>query len=233
MSLPLSASDALALIASERNSSKANEMRALHKVERTYLGVSNAVLDERARDWRRASPLSARIALAQELWATNIHEARVLAAKLLTQARMKPDEAVWALICNWVPECDGWALADHVCTAGQKRLVATPARLAEISAWAASEQLWTRWATLAITAPFTRARHPKPVELEAREEVLGWASVYLDQPEPILHKAVAAWLRDLAKRDPDRVRAFLEKHGKRMQGAARREAMKNLPRTLS
>ena len=50
--------------------------------------------------------IDARTTLAAALWQSNLHEARVAAAKLLTQARMSPDAEVWSLICNWVPTFD-------------------------------------------------------------------------------------------------------------------------------
>ncbi len=81
-------------------------MAAYHKVDRPYLGVANPVLDEMARNWRRETDLPSRVALADALWQSNIHEARVAAAKLLTQARIRPDDAVWRLICSWVPTFD-------------------------------------------------------------------------------------------------------------------------------
>ena len=58
-----------------------------------------------------------------------MHEGRVAAAKLLTQARIRPDGDVWALIASWVPQFDGWAIADHAMKAAERRLIADPARL--------------------------------------------------------------------------------------------------------
>ena len=49
-------------------------------------------------------------------------EARLAAAKLLTQARIRPDQEAWDLIKSWVPDFDSWAIADHACMAGQRRV---------------------------------------------------------------------------------------------------------------
>lgn len=226
--MPKTGAVALALLQQLGDAQKAAEMARYHKVERPYLGVANPVLDTLARDWRRALPLDDRIALARELWDSNVHEGRVAAAKLLTQARIRPDEAVWALIVSWVPQFDAWAVADHACMAGHRRVVADPSRVDEIEAWTSSEHMWTRRAALVMTLPWTRVRHPKPEDIEIRERVLGWAAGYVDDPEWFIQKAVAWWLRDLSRHDPDRTRAFLAEYGERMKPFARKEAARKL-----
>ncbi|QEW21366.1 DNA alkylation repair enzyme [Marinibacterium anthonyi] len=202
--------------------------RAYHKADRVYLGVPNPVLNDLAKEARAALDLPARIELSGALWATDIHEARVLAAKVLTQARIRPDDAVWDMICGWVPEFDAWAIADHACLAGQKRLIADPSRLDRVEPWTGSDHMWTRRAALVITLPWTKMNHPKPDELAARERILGWAAGYVEDRNWFIQKAVGWWLRDLSKHDPDRVRAFLDAHGAQMKAFSRKEASKYL-----
>ena len=200
-------------------------MAAYHKVARPYLGVPVPVIDDLAKGWRAELSLDDRLALASALWKTDMHEARVAAAKLLTQARIRPDdEGAWRLIASWVPDFDAWAIADHVAVAGQKRLVWTPARLDEVEGWTTSDHMWTRRAAMVMTLPWTRERNAKPADLARRERILGWAAGYAGDPDWFIQKAVAWWLRDLSKRDPDRVRAFLDAHGGRMKAFARKEA---------
>lgn len=220
---------ALATLEAMGDAEKAAQMAAYHKVPRRYLGVANPDLDALARDWRRTLPLESRIALAGALWDSDVHEGRVAAAKLLTQARIRPDGEVWALIVSWVPQFDGWAVADHACMAGHRRVVADPSRLEEVETWTRSDDMWTRRAALVVTLPWTRMRHARPADLEIRERVLGWAAGYADDPDRFIQKAVAWWLRDLSRHDPARVRAFLDVHGERMKPVARREAARHLP----
>jgi 3-methyladenine DNA glycosylase AlkD len=163
------------------------------------------------------------------LWKSDIHEARIIAAKLLTQARIRPDDAVWSLIRMWVPQFDGWAVADHACSAGQRRVMADLSRLDEIEDWTRSDHLWTRRAALVITLPLAKLPFPKPDEAAARARVLGWAASYVPDRAWFIQKAVAWWLRDLSKHDPDAVRAFLTDHGEAMKAFARKEAGKYLP----
>lgn len=208
---------------------RAAGMTAYHKMSRSCLGVSNPVINELTTGWRRELNVTDRVQLASELWQTDIFEARLAAAKVLTQARIRPDDQVWALIQSWVPDFDSWAIADHVCMAGQKRLVADPSRLDTVESWTTSDHMWTRRAALVITLPWTKQNHPKPAELVQRDRILGWAATYVPDRDWFIQKAVAWWLRDLSKHDAPRVRAFLEQHGADMKPFARKEAARKLP----
>jgi 3-methyladenine DNA glycosylase AlkD len=209
--------------------SKAAEMAAYHKVARPYLGVPVPAIEDLTDRWRAELSLDDRLSLAADLWRTDIHEARVAAAKLLTQARIRPDDSAWALILAWVPEFDAWAIADHASIAGQKRLVADPARLDAVEAWVASPHMWTRRAALVMTLPWTKQNFPKMEELAARDRVLGWCATLADDPDWFIQKAVAWWVRDLSKHDVPRARAFLQRHGARLKPFARKEAARHLP----
>lgn len=221
--------EALEILHAEANPETAVQKAAYHKAERVYLGVGNPVLNDLGKAWRQAMDVPARVALADGLWQTDIHEARVMAAKLLTQARLRPDAEAWALITSWVPQFDGWAVADHACSAGQRRIMADLTRLDEVEAWTQSAHLWTKRAALVITLPLTKLPFPKPDEAAARARVLGWAAGYVPDRQWFIQKAIAWWLRDLSKHDPETVRGFLEDHGPAMKAFARKEAGKYLP----
>jgi len=220
--------EALAALTQHIAPGRAEGAAAYHKVARPYLGVPNPVINDLTKEWRKALSVEARVALADQLWRTDIFEARLAAAKLLTQARIRPDLAVWDLIKSWVPDFDSWAIADHACIAGQKRLIAAPARVDEVEDWIRSPHMWTRRAALVITLPWTKQNHPKPEDLAIRDRVLGWAATYVDDTDWFIQKAVAWWLRDLSKHDPVRTRTFLDAHGDRMKPFARNEAAKYL-----
>ncbi len=221
--------DALAALKSHVEEGRAEGMAAYHKQTREVLGIPNPALNDLTKSWRQTLPVEQRVGLADQLWQTDIFEARIAAAKLLTQARLRPDDAAWALIQSWLPDFDSWAIADHVCMAGQKRLVADPARIDTVEGWTRSDHMWSRRAALVITLPWTKQNFPKPDELAIRDRVLGWAEGYVEDHDWFIQKAVAWWLRDLSKHDPDRTRAFLVAHGDKMKAFARKEAGKYLP----
>ncbi|MGY6533786.1 MAG: DNA alkylation repair protein [Pararhodobacter sp.] len=226
----MTAEDALAQLRALADPVRAAEMAAYHKVARPFLGVGVPQIEALARDWRAACTLDQRVALAAGLWDSDIHEARVAAAKLLTQARIRPDDsAVWTLIAGWVEGFDSWALADHAAAAGSRRLVADPVRLDQVEGWTGHDNMWTRRAALVMTLPWARLPHPKPADLAVRARVLGWCADYADDGEWFIQKAVGWWLRDLSRHDPAQVRAWLAAHGDRLKPFARREAVRRLP----
>ncbi len=204
---------ALAQLRARADPERAAGAAAYHKAARDYLGVPVPDITELAKEWRADLDVPGRVALADALWKTDIHEARIAAAKLLTQARIRDDAGAWQLIASWVPDFDSWAIADHACDAGERRLVADPSRLDEVEGWTRSDHMWARRAALVITLPWTKQNHPTAQDLAIRDRVLGWAARYVDDRDWFIQKAIAWWLRDLSKHDPDRTRTFLETHG--------------------
>ena len=208
---------------------KAAEMAAYHKAPRTYLGVPVPQVEALTDRWRAELTLDDRLTLAADLWRTDIHEARVAAAKLLTQARIRPDAAAWELITSWVPDFDGWSLADHASIAGQKRLVADPSRLDTVETWVASPHMWTRRAALVMTLPWTKQNFPKEQDLAIRARVLGWCATLAPDRDWFIQKAIAWWVRDLSKHDAKAAQGFLAAHGDALKPFARKEAARHLP----
>lgn len=224
----MTAAEALAALQALADPDRAAGAAAYHKAARPYLGIAVPVLTDLAKGWREGLSTDARVTLADGLWQSDIHEARIAAAKLLTQARIKDDELVWRLICGWVPQFDAWAIADHVCDAGARRLVADPARIDEVETWTRDPSFWVRRAALVITLPWTKQNFPKPADLVIRDRVLGWAADMADDPEWFIQKVIAWWLRDLSRHDAPRTRAFLADHGQRLKPFARKEAGRHL-----
>lgn len=221
--------DALAALQALADPGRAADMAAYHKIPRPYLGVTVPQIDALARDWRQALTLPDRLALAAALWDMGIHETMVAAAKLLEQARIRPDDSgAWGLIARWAESFDGWAVADHASIAGQKRLIADPSRLETVAGWTTHPNMWTRRAALVMTLPWAKMNNPKPADLATRETVLGWAEAYADDRDWFVQKAIAWWLRDLSRHDADRTRAFLAAHGARLKPFARKEAARHL-----
>ncbi len=208
---------ALADLKAFTDTSIAKEMAQYHKVSRVYLGIANPQIDTLYKIWRKDTDTAQRIDIATYLWNSDIHEARIAAAKLLTQARINPDDAVWATIESWVPDFDAPAIADHACSAGSRRLVATPSRLDTVETWTSHENLWVRRAALVMTLPWTKQNHPTENDLIIRDRVLGWIAIYVQDPNWFIQKTVGWWLRDLSKHDAPRVQAFLTQHGDEIQ----------------
>jgi 3-methyladenine DNA glycosylase AlkD len=223
--------DAITALRAHADPTRAEGMRTYHKQTREVLGLSNAITGELATAWRKDHDLPGLVALAQGLWASDIFEARLAAGKLFLQARIKPDDTpAWDCITGFVPEFDSWAIADAVAQGGAKRLLQEPSRLDQVEGWITSEHLWTRRAALVFTLPFTKSRHPNQIEAAARARILGWCANLAPDLEWFIQKAIAWWLRDLSKRDPETVAAWIATHGATLKPFAAREAARHLPR---
>lgn len=221
---------ALAALRAAADPAKAPEMAAYHKAPRVYLGLAIPAMEPLVANWRAGLDVPGRVALAHGLWASDVHEARIAAARLLTQARIREDEAlVWDALAAWVPDFDAWAIADHASKAIDRRLVAAPARLDRVEAWVADPTMWVRRASLVATLAWSKLRHPSPQERAERERILGWAAALAGDRDWFIQKAIGWWLRSLSARDPDRVEAFLAGPGRDLKPFARREALRRMP----
>lgn len=224
----ITSQQALDQLSALSNPEKAAQMLNSYKIDRPYLGVSNPEIDALYKQWRADVGGDARTALAADLWDSNIHEARIAAAKLLTQARINPDETVWAEISRWLPELDQNMIADQACGAGARRLQAHPERLDQVETWITDENVWVRRSAFTMTLPWTKQNNPKPADLAARDRILEWAAISVTNPEWSMQMAVGSWLRQLSKHDAPRVLDFLENHGAGMKPFAIKEACKHL-----
>lgn len=220
--------DALAELTAAIEPGRAEQMASYHKQKRPVLGIPNTAINDITKAWRQALSLEQRVALADELWKSDIFEARIAAAKLLTQARIKHDAAAWDLLQSWLPDFDSWAIADHACMAMQKRLTAQPARLDEVEAWTTLPHMWSRRAALVACLPWAKLNNLKPEDQARRSRILGWAASYVPDRNWFLQKSIAWWIRDLSKHDAEASRAFLVEHGAGMKPFARKEAAKYL-----
>lgn len=223
------AGEALARLEADADPAAAPAMEAYHKAPRRYLGLANPGIDAAVADWRARLDVPDRVALAAGLWDSDVHEARIAAAKLLTQARLGADDPiVWEEFLRWVPGFDSEAIADQACKAGERRLVADPARLDVVEDWVSDANPWVRRAALTITLPWTKMGHAGPGDLAARERVLGWAERLVADRDWFTQKAIGAWLASLSLRDPARVTAFLEGPGRELKSFARKEAARRM-----
>ena len=223
------ASDGIAELEAAADPARAEEMAAYHKAPRRYLGIGLPAVDALVACWREDASVAGRVALAHGLWASDIHEGRIAAAKLLTQARIRGDEPlVWAELLAWVPDFDAWAIADHACKAGERRLAADPARLDLVEGWTRDPNMWVRRAALVATLPWAKLTHPSADERAARERILGWAAALVPDRDRFIQKAVGWWVRSLSVHDPARARAFIDGPGRDLKPFARRDASRRL-----
>jgi 3-methyladenine DNA glycosylase AlkD len=105
---------------------------------RAVLGVSVEPLRELARE------LEPNHTLAQQLWSTGIHEARLLAAFI-----DEPDKVTLGQMDRWARDFDNWAVCDGVCLHLFGR---TPHAWGRARAWAGRREEFVRRAAFALMA---------------------------------------------------------------------------------
>jgi 3-methyladenine DNA glycosylase AlkD len=201
--------EALAQLHTLGDAGRAARDKEANRTMRKTLGVPASALGDLARTLREKLSVDHRVILADALWQDGTFDARLLALRLLTQARIRPDDGVWARLTEWVVQFDCRAIADAGAGAISRRLTADPARLDVVEGWMQAANVWTRRTAIAATAPWAKMNHPSEADLAARERVLGWLAGMAGDDRPVIRQAVEGWLRDLAKRDPARVAAFL------------------------
>lgn len=130
--------------------------------------------------------------LANELWASGIHEARILASMLADPARITREQ-----LNTWVKDLNSWDICD-ACALNLFSKVKKPLILAE--RWMRKEEEFVRragFATLAVLA-MPRAK----TEDKDLIKMLPFIKNHAADPRPMVFKAVNWALRNIGKKNP-------------------------------
>jgi 3-methyladenine DNA glycosylase AlkD len=152
-------------------------------VEKAY-GVSMAAARPLAQKFKRQHQLAA------ELWASGIHEARILAAliddpKLVTSKQMDA----------WVADFNSWDLCDQAC---MKLFAKTPYVVAKVAKWAKDKREFVRRAAFATIAGYTV--HAKKAPDAEFLPLLALVEAHATDERNFVKKAVNWALRQISKR---------------------------------
>lgn len=132
-------------------------------------------------------------ALAADLWATGVHEARILAALIDDPKMVTPGQ-----MDRWVADFDSWDLCDQAC---MKLFARTPFVAEKVGVWAADGGEFVRRAAFALIAGYAVAAKTAP-----DEEFLPFLPLierYATDPRNFVRKAVNWALRQIGKRSLD------------------------------
>ena len=164
--------------------------------------TDGAALSDLAGEWRAAADMEALLALAKALWRDGSDVEKIVAAKLLTKARIEDDSGVWAALVSWAETLDAPNSLPALAAAGARRVAAHPGRLSEIEGWTSVENPLTRAAALGFTQSLAKERRPAPDIAAARERAAAWAVSLSHDPEAAPRKAAIDILVSLVKHDP-------------------------------
>lgn len=153
--------------------------------EAESIGVPVPVIRRIARSVERSN------SLARELWATGVHEARLLAALVFDPATLSPGEAS-ALLAD----VQSWDLCDHLCNTLFLRIEGYRSL---IRLWSDAEPTYTKRAAFALMA--SSATHERALLEEAVRDYLELIERHSDDPRLHVKKAVSWALREVGQRD--------------------------------
>lgn len=165
----------------------------------------------------------AAVAWATALWREPVHERRMAAVELLRLAVKQLSARDLDVVETLIRESRTWALVDALAS-GVAGVIAIqdPSSWPRIDAWAADDDFWVRRSAMLALLPRIRAGQP---DLERFDR---YARAMLNEEEFFIRKAIGWVLRELAKQDPDWVRAWVAPRIARISGVTLREAVRPL-----
>ncbi|HVT57190.1 MAG TPA: DNA alkylation repair protein [Thermoanaerobaculia bacterium] len=201
--------------------------KAYLKSDLEFLGIGTPALRSAARAWLAARPAIDRTTLtrlAVALWRVEIHELRAFAIEVLL-ARQELLRAPDLARLEWMlRRSRSWAYVDAIAIRLVGPLVERTPRLAgRLDRWSADPDFWLRRsALLALLLPLRRGGGDW-------ERFVGFADAMLEEREFFIRKAIGWVLREVSKKRPELVRAFVEPRRGRLSSVTLREAVKYLP----
>jgi 3-methyladenine DNA glycosylase AlkD len=174
----------------------------------------------------KAYPPDVMLDLAYALIARGSHEGRQVAYEILARRKDVAPLLTEKELERLGEGNDNWASVDAFATllAGRAWLDGRVSD-ARVDRWARSENLWWRRTALAATVCLnlkSRGGSGDP------ERTLRVCEILATDREPMVAKALSWALRSAVPHAPDRVAAFLDRHGERVPALARREVRNKL-----
>lgn len=203
----------------------AGERRYLRS-DLTHLGVAVPTLRRTTRQLLREQRLapSEQLELAEELWRRAVHELRRAAVEVLVHGTRDLSAQHLGMIERFLREANTWALVDPLAIDVAGVIATTqPQARSVLDRWIADDDVWIRRAALLA--------HLRPLRADRGRFALfaAHADRVLDEREFFIRKALGWVLRDVARRDPQQVVAWLAPRTHRASGVTMREAVKYLP----
>ncbi len=184
-----------------------------------FRGIPVPVLRRIARSFENLS-----LDEAEKLLASPFHEDRLFALLVLMKIYARGDDAarrkVYALYLRNTPQINNWDLVDLSAPHIVGAFLAQKGRKS-LDRMARSRSLWER--RIAIVATFHWIRRG------AFDETLRIARILLRDPEDLIQKAVGWMLREVGKRNQEKLEAFLGAHYRQMPRTMLRYAIERLP----
>ena len=131
--------------------------------------------------------------LAEELWNTEVYEARIVASMLDEPERVTP-----AQMDRWCADFDNWAICDTVCFNLFDR---APDAWTRLEPWSASAEEFVKRAAFALL--WSLALHDKTAHDERFVAALDLVEREATDDRPLVTKGIRMALRAVGKRNPE------------------------------
>lgn len=197
------------------------------KSELVFLGADTRAVRETVRSALKGAPSLDRrglLALVDALWVRGVFELRAVAVEALRTRSALLGVGDFRLIERLLRDSHTWALVDFLAVQIAGPLVVCFPRLAAVlDRWAGDRDFWVRRAAmLALLLPLRRGEGDF-------ERFSRYADGMLEEKEFFIRKAIGWVLREVAKKRPALVNAWLAPRTHRASGVTVREAVRYLP----
>ncbi|TDB84384.1 DNA alkylation repair protein [Actinomadura sp. KC216] len=206
-----------------------NEKRYL-KSDYAHIGVPVPALRKVAAPAVKSKPTRDEVvALAQTLWDVTdegrpVHEARMAAIEILVRRVSLLERRDLAMAERLVRDSASWVYVDMIAEKVVGGLVLRYPDLAEVlDAWVGDPYMWIRRTAVLALLAGVRAGNPDLERLDRFGDAL------IGEREFFIRKAIGWVLRELSKKDPEWVAAWVEPRVGVMSGVTLREAVRRLP----
>jgi 3-methyladenine DNA glycosylase AlkD len=166
--------------------------------------------------------------IMESLWEYQIFEPRMAGIQIIEIYSKKGDISIALdLISRWIDDIDTWSLTDPLCTVCLGTLLIRDPKKIEpaLTSWRKSENFWRRRATI---LPYLHLSKKSFYKKEYLERIIDAMRPHLTDKEFFVGKAVGWVLRELSKREPKAVRAFIDENRDTATKLVIREGMKKL-----
>ena len=170
------------------------------------------------------------LAVVEDLWAGPVFESRRAAVEVMIQRPSVLDVADLEALEGLIRTAGTWALVDPLAGSVVGRIVASAgdaATSATLDRWSVDESFWVRRSSMLALLLALKGDEPL-ADRPAWHRFCRYADTMMAEREFFIRKAIGWVLRDVAKRHPDEVRAWVEPRLDNMSGVTRREATKYL-----
>jgi 3-methyladenine DNA glycosylase AlkD len=209
------------------SAARASGEKAYLKSDLRFWGTGQELIRAAVREYCDAHPDPTRAdvrAIAEALYATDVHELRASAIGVLERCRETLDDRDLPWLIALVRRSKSWAYVDWIAPKVIGDVIARdPRSRKRLAAWAEDEDFWVRRAALLAEHDALRA---------GRGDFALWsrlAASMLDEREFFIRKAIGWVLREVSKKRPELTYEFLRKHRDRVSNLSLQQGAKYLP----